>query len=115
MASYVLTGFTSVKDLVVVGVSKDGHPVFGPYTSEGEERNCGSLDLCNGITETNGSYAYYLTTNFPYSVACFGPGTNPAPYTADCSTNVCTTLSNDSEVVTISFYMILALAMILMQ
>jgi hypothetical protein len=35
MASYVLTGFTAEQDLVVVGVSKDGHPIFGPYTSDG--------------------------------------------------------------------------------
>jgi hypothetical protein len=114
LASYVLTGYSNVKSLTVIGVSKDGHPLFGPYTAEGEQRSCGTLDTCNGITQTNGSYAYYATETFPYGVACYGPGTNPYPYTAECSTNLCTDSTDAASFASLSVSLVIAFSAFMM-
>ncbi len=115
LASFVMTGYTDYTDKTVIGVSKDGHPVFGPFTTDGDQRSCGTLDICNGITQSNGSYAYYATATFPYGVGCFGPGTNPYPYTAECSTNVCTESTDDyASLISYSLSLIIAFSALIM-
>jgi hypothetical protein len=57
----------------MVGVAKDGHPIYGPYNSDGELWTCDDHDICNGRFFDNGTYGYIATSTFPYVVGCFGP------------------------------------------
>lgn len=99
--SWSLKGYDSrtPKNTYVTGITVDGHPLFGPYDDTGSVRDCGKLDACNGILQSNGSYAYYLTKNFPYGPGCFGPIDPSASYTASCTGNACisTSTSNSSS------------------
>jgi hypothetical protein len=96
IAAWALQGYSDYKTLTVIGISKDGHPFFGPYDSDGNVWNCSALDMCNGITETNGSYAYYATSTSPYTPGCWGPAVTPTPYIESCSTNTCPYLESDN-------------------
>jgi hypothetical protein len=58
----------------VIGLARDGHVIVGPYNDEGELWNCDEHDVCNGTFLKDSSYAYVLTTTFPYVVGCWGPG-----------------------------------------
>jgi hypothetical protein len=89
IGSWALQGYSNNKALTVIGISKDGHPFFGPYDSNGILTNCSTIDACNGITQSNGSYAYYATETFPYGPSCWGPSVSPPPYITSCSTNTC--------------------------
>ncbi|GMH82064.1 hypothetical protein TL16_g09137 [Triparma laevis f. inornata] len=55
----------------VIGIALDGYFIYSPFDSNGEEHT--GLDNCNG-KEYNGTYAYFSTLHFPYTVGCFGPG-----------------------------------------
>jgi hypothetical protein len=59
----------------VIGLARDGHAIVGPYNSDGELWACDEHDFCNGAFLDDGSYAYVMTTTFPYVVGCWGPGT----------------------------------------
>jgi hypothetical protein len=45
----------------LVGVAKDGHPIYGPYDESGHEWGCNDHDICNGRFFENGSYGYVST------------------------------------------------------
>jgi hypothetical protein len=76
---YSLTTFpSSAKTLTVVGIAKDGHVIYGPYTSAGQILTSG-FDICNGMFyDSIGNYAYFSTIQFPYITGCFGPGNYPS-------------------------------------
>ena len=57
----------------VIGVSKDGRPIFSPYYDNGKSLNACDLDLCNGIM-INNQYVYISTPFHPYFMGCYGPG-----------------------------------------
>ena len=57
----------------IIGVTKDGHLIYGPYNSNGELWSCDEHDICNG-TFIDGNYVYVSTTTFPYILGCYGPG-----------------------------------------
>lgn len=57
----------------IVGLSKDGHLIYGPYKGDGSFWACSDHDICNG-TFIEGNYVYVSTKNFPYILGCFGPG-----------------------------------------
>jgi hypothetical protein len=71
----------------IIGVTKDGHLLYGPYNSDGELWTCDDHDICNG-TFIDGNYAYLSTTTFPYVLGCFGPATLQT-HAATCSNNSC--------------------------
>ena len=87
---YMYAGWPTTSYGGVFGLAKDGHIIYGPYNADGELWTCTDIDVCNGFTSSDGSYAYASTTFFPYLVGCWGPG--PA-YTIsvdkDCTTNGC--------------------------
>jgi hypothetical protein len=76
---YSLTIFpSSAKTLTVVGIAKDGHVIYGPYTSNGQILTSG-FDICNGMFyDSIGNYAYFSTIQFPYITGYFGPGNYPS-------------------------------------
>jgi hypothetical protein len=55
----------------VVGIALDGYFIYSPHDADGNLHT--GLDNCNG-KEYGGSYAYFTTPHFPYTVGCFGPG-----------------------------------------
>lgn len=53
------------------GYEKTGNPKsysFKAYTYTG---GTNALDKCNGQTQTDGSYRYYITESFPYVIGCY--------------------------------------------
>ena len=43
----------------------------GTYRDDWEYTAAGDLDECNGMTDSDGNYGYYLTNTFPYVPNCF--------------------------------------------
>lgn len=90
--AHALDGFTADDGAQPLGISKDGHAMYGPYNDDGEEWS--GFNVCNGL-DRDGSYVYVSTTTWPYHVGCFGRGNYPqaaptctanaAIYTAPCS------------------------------
>ncbi|CAF0969399.1 unnamed protein product [Adineta steineri] len=77
VANYSLKTFSSYKTLTVIGIAKDGHVIYGPYDSSGQQVTSG-FDVCNGMFyDSIGNYAYFATTTYPYITGCFGPGNYP--------------------------------------
>ena len=60
------------KGLKVVGISKDGHIMYGPLNVDNTLYTACELDACNGIYFGN-YYAYISTLFHPYYMGCFGP------------------------------------------
>jgi hypothetical protein len=58
----------------VIGLAKDGHIMYGPWDATGNQYSCDSHDVCNGTFMADGSYGYVMTTTFPYTIGCWGPG-----------------------------------------
>jgi hypothetical protein len=87
IASYSLTLFpSSAKKLTVIGIAKDGHVIYGPYSTSRQLITSG-FDICNGMFyDTLGNYAYFSTTKFPYITGCFGPGNYPS-FGPTCTSN----------------------------
>ena len=57
----------------IVGISRDGHMIYGPYKENGDFWGCDDHDICNG-TFVEGNYVYVSTRTFPYILGCFGSG-----------------------------------------
>ena len=71
----------------IIGMTKDGHMIYGPYNTKGELWACADHDVCNG-TFIDGNYVYLSTTTFPYVLGCFGPAPQQE-YAVTCSTASC--------------------------
>lgn len=69
----------------VLGISKDGRPIYGPFYNNGLDYKDCDVDVCNGLY-INGHYSYVSTFFHPYAMGCFGPGNNP-PFSQSCSDN----------------------------
>lgn len=95
LAGYALDNFSTTKTLTVLGITKDGHVIYGPYKSTGSEYDCSTFDQCGGTTMTDGDYGYIWHTTFPYTMNCFGPG-DTLVYSASCSSNDCSASSSSS-------------------
>lgn len=82
---YAVTAWSSKKTLTPIGISKDGHIIYGPYDASGNLWKACDVDVCNGLL-INSRYAYVATNFHPYFVGCFGPGNKPT-VSQTCSTN----------------------------
>ena len=80
----------------IIGVTKDGHLIYGPYNENGELWSCEDHDVCNG-TFIDGNYVYISTTTFPYILGCFGPGPQQE-YGVTCTSATCPSTSMSSAV-----------------
>lgn len=69
----------------VFGISKDGRPIYTPFWDNGKLFDDCAVDICNGM-EIGGHYSYVATLFHPYTMGCFGPGSNLEIY-QECSTN----------------------------
>jgi hypothetical protein len=83
------------KSLTPVAIAKDGHIIWGPYNSNGEEWDSCDVDLCNGAV-IDGTYGYASTSFHPYFVGCWGPG-NDAGCSQECSSNPRSCSNNECE------------------
>lgn len=72
--------------LTVFGLAKDGHIIWGPYTSSGSLFSACDLDYCNGAT-IDGVYGYAATAYHPYLPSCYGPATSRGSYQQECTAN----------------------------
>lgn len=59
----------------VLGLSKDGIPVYTPYHGGGKSYDYCEVDICNGMT-INGQYSYVSTFFHPYIMGCYGAGSS---------------------------------------
>jgi hypothetical protein len=60
----------------VVGLAKDGRPIFNPYYDNGKSYNDCEVDVCNG--HWVGDDYFYVSTFFhPWVIGCYGPGNYP--------------------------------------
>ena len=86
VGSYSVQMFSSYRTLTVIGIAKDGHVIYGPYTSAGVQVTSG-FDICNGMFyDSIGNYGYFATSTYPYVTGCFGPGNYPS-VKPNCTTN----------------------------
>ena len=88
-ATHAISTYANPKELVLIGIAKDGHLMYGPYLADGSTAGDKGLDMCNGATglaDCDDSYAYFATTTFPYLTGCFGSGARPA-FTPQCTDN----------------------------
>lgn len=72
----------------MVGIAKDGHPIYGPYNEDGELWTCDDHDICNGRFFDNGTYGYVSTMVHPYVLGCWGPAAYQS-YSQTCSEGAC--------------------------
>jgi len=86
----------------MVGVAKDGHPIYGPYNSDGELWTCDDHDICNGRFFDNGTYGYVATTTFPYIVGCFGPADQQTAKVTCTESSCSSTADNAAAYLTLS-------------
>jgi hypothetical protein len=100
--TYGEDAYSDEEDLFPIGIMKDGHILYGPYTSAGTIVADCDVDVCNGAW-INGVYGYYATSFHPYFVGCWGPGSN-ATYSQECSSNprICTTTDDASSFMTVA-------------
>ena len=58
----------------VVGMALDGFPIYGLYDDKGDLQRSkafgGNLDECNGKTDSQSNYGYYLSADPPFAPAC---------------------------------------------
>ena len=59
----------------VMGLSKDGRPIYSPLHGNGKVYSYCDVDVCNGMW-IDGHYSYVSTMFHPYVIGCFGPGGN---------------------------------------
>ncbi|CAF1012745.1 unnamed protein product [Adineta ricciae] len=86
VSSYSISSFSSYQTKTVIGLAKDGHVIYGPYLSAGTRVTSG-FDACNGMFyDSNGNYAYFATSTYPYLAGCFGPANYPS-FGPNCTTN----------------------------
>ena len=69
----------------VIGIGKNGHPIYSPYKNDGSTWSSCDVDDCNG-REIDGSYAYVTTFFHPYTIGCFGPASSTSSKVS-CSAN----------------------------
>lgn len=69
----------------VLGLAKDGRPIYTPFRNNGKSYADCNVDICNGKM-IGGYYSYVSTIFHPYIMGCFGPGSNLEIYQS-CSTN----------------------------
>ena len=84
-----LEGYESTWNGEVIGIAKDGHPIYGPKDSTGTRFACGDTDLCNGKFFGDGHYGYVSVETFPYVLGCYGPAA-PKTHSPTCTNFKCT-------------------------
>jgi len=75
--TYGESAYVNNKKLTPIGIAKDGHIIWGPYTSTGALWSDCDLDVCNGAI-IDGVYGYAASDFHPYFVGCWGPGNSPS-------------------------------------
>jgi len=70
------SGWEAMPFRSVLGISKDGLPVYTPYYGGGKSYTYCEVDICNGKM-INGNYSYVSTFFHPYIIGCYGRGSNP--------------------------------------
>lgn len=87
MSAYSITTYpNSAKTLTIIGIAKDGHIIYGPFSQDNYLIRSGT-DICNGMFhDAIGNYGYFATEKFPYITGCFGPTSYPN-FGPTCTTN----------------------------
>merc|ERR1712061_482163 len=82
--------FEGTKTKTVIGISKYGHVLYGPYDDNGELWSPPDVDACNGVWSENRDEYFYVSTRWhPYGTGCHGPTNLPFEegLYPNCSTN----------------------------
>jgi hypothetical protein len=88
VSAWSRSGYENMKYKKIIGISKFGHVMYGPYKNSGKLWGTGDVDACNGAWSGN-DYFYVGTAWHPYLVGCQGPSNHPQDngIFAQCSTN----------------------------
>jgi len=86
MMTYAIDAYADYKTQYPIGLAKDGHIIYGPYTTDGVIWAACDVDICNGFYYDTEYYGYAATSFHPYFVGCWGPGNDPT-ISQLCSTN----------------------------
>jgi len=90
VVSWQLSGFSGMRKKTVVGLSKFGHVIYGPYDDDAVLWDPWDVDACNGAWNEDGDEYFYVTTQWhPYGPGCNGPTNFPEQEQLypNCSTN----------------------------
>lgn len=79
----ILQGYKKKPYREVIGLSKDGRPIYSPMHGNGKTYGSCDVDVCNGVW-IDGHYSYVATTFHPFIIGCYGPGGN-ATFSQQCS------------------------------
>lgn len=92
VVAWGLSGFSSSSGKQVIGLSKWGHVLYGPYDGSGALWTTQDVDACNGVWSANQNEYFYVSTRWhPYATGCQGPSNFPQkgtpPLYPQCSMN----------------------------
>ena len=74
VVSWMLSGFEGMKNQTVIGLSKFGHVVYGPYDNTETLWQPQDVDACNGAWSDEEDEYFYVTSRWhPYGPGCNGP------------------------------------------
>lgn len=84
-------GYPEATQGAIIGIAKDGFPIYAPIKTNGDEWSCIDHDACNGRLFEDGHYGYVSTFEFPYTIGCWGPADDLQFPTNEktCSPNSC--------------------------
>ena len=104
VVAWSLSGFEEMKRKSVIGLSKWGQILYGPYDDSGEVWQTQDVDACNGVWSADKSEYFYAATRWhPYAGGCQGPYNfpqlGPDELYAQCSRNGMDQSAHAAEVV----------------
>lgn len=70
------SGYEGKPEKTVIGISKYGHVMYGPYKNSGAVWGTDDVDACNGVWDGE-DYVYVGTAWHPYLAGCQGPANKP--------------------------------------
>ncbi len=66
----MIENMTNKGDGAIIGWGYDGYPIYGNNNPDGSEITAGSLDVCNGKSDSTYGYRYHTSTAAPYVLKC---------------------------------------------
>jgi len=66
----MIDAMLNYSDAAIIGWAYDGYPIYDTNNPDGTTISAGSLDVCNGQTDSTFGYRYHTSFNAPYVPQC---------------------------------------------